>query len=53
MAGIQRRRGPDVVGAWGLIQPFADAAKLILKETIFQVQRILYYSLLHLFYHLC
>lgn len=34
MAGIQRRRGPDVVGAWGLIQPFADAAKLILKETI-------------------
>ena len=21
MAGIQRRRGPDVVGAWGLIQP--------------------------------
>jgi len=34
MAGIQRRRGPDVVGAWGLIQPFSDAAKLILKETI-------------------
>jgi NADH-quinone oxidoreductase subunit H len=34
MAGIQRRRGPDVVGAWGLIQPFADAAKLFLKETI-------------------
>ena len=34
MAGIHRRRGPDVVGAWGLIQPFADAAKLILKETI-------------------
>ena len=34
MAGIQRRRGPDVVGLWGLIQPFADAAKLILKETI-------------------
>ena len=34
MAGIQRRRGPDVVGVWGLIQPFADAAKLILKETI-------------------
>ena len=34
MGAIQRRRGPDVVGAWGLIQPFADAAKLILKETI-------------------
>ena len=34
MGGIHRRRGPDVVGAWGLLQPFADAFKLVLKETI-------------------
>ena len=34
MAGIQRRRGPDVVGAWGLLQPLADGVKLIIKETI-------------------
>jgi len=34
MAGIQRRRGPDVVGAWGLLQPLADGFKLIIKETI-------------------
>ena len=34
MAGIQRRRGPDVVGAWGLLQPLADGLKLIIKETI-------------------
>jgi NADH-quinone oxidoreductase subunit H len=34
LGGIQRRRGPNVVGIWGLLQPFADAFKLIMKETI-------------------
>jgi NADH:ubiquinone oxidoreductase subunit H len=34
LAGIQRRRGPNVVGILGLLQPFADAIKLIVKETI-------------------
>merc|ERR1711871_1071461 len=34
MAGIHRRRGPNVVGAWGLLQPLADGLKLILKGTI-------------------
>ena len=34
MASIQRRRGPNVVGIWGVLQPFADALKLIIKEII-------------------
>src|SRR3978361_1855754 len=34
LAGIQRRRGPNIVGVFGLLQPFSDAFKLIFKETI-------------------
>ena len=34
MAAIQLRRGPNVVGPFGLLQPFADAIKMFMKETI-------------------
>ena len=34
MAAIQLRRGPNVVGPFGLFQPFADAIKMLMKETI-------------------
>ena len=34
MAAIQRRRGPNVVGIFGILQPFADGLKLLIKETI-------------------
>lgn len=31
---IQRRRGPNVIGAYGLLQPLADGFKLLVKETV-------------------
>jgi NADH-quinone oxidoreductase subunit H len=33
-AAVQLRRGPNVVGPWGLFQSFADLLKFILKEPI-------------------
>jgi NADH-ubiquinone oxidoreductase chain 1 len=35
LRSIQRRVGPNVVGYYGVLQPFADALKLVVKETVY------------------
>jgi len=34
LGAIQRRKGPNVVGAFGLLQPLSDGFKLLIKETV-------------------
>ena len=45
LAAHQRRVGPNTVGYYGILQPFADALKLILKETVIpsQSNKVIFY----------
>src|SRR6266567_1767069 len=45
LAAHQRRVGPNTVGYYGIFQPFADALKLILKETVIpsQSNKVVFY----------
>src|SRR5947207_5178800 len=38
MASMQRRLGPNIVGYYGILQAFADALKLLLKEYVSPTQ---------------
>ena len=46
MGSIQRRRGPNVIGFLGLLQPLADGLKLFVKETILPSNSNMYMFLL-------
>jgi NADH-ubiquinone oxidoreductase chain 1 len=45
LAAAQRRVGPNVVGVYGVLQPFADALKLVVKEVVIPANsnKILFY----------
>lgn len=46
IAYIQRRKGPNIVGFWGLLQPIIDGLKAIFKEQIKPLRNLTYLFIL-------
>ena len=47
IGAMHLRRGPNVVGPYGLLQPIADGMKLFFKETIIPLEQIKWCSSWH------
>ena len=46
IAYIQRRKGPNIVGFWGILQPIIDGIKAVLKEQTKPLRNIFYFFIL-------
>ena len=50
LGSIQRRKGPNIVGIYGILQPIVDGLKLVLKESISPIKsNYLYYLIAPLY----